>query len=69
MKELQEINWQEKETISYVDFLADFRGKIHDIRSDPRFVNCLDPSSYRASQHLARELLEKSNSRPLSNCW
>jgi hypothetical protein len=58
MTELQEINWQEKETFSYVDFLADFRGKFHDIRSDPRFVNCLDPSSYRASQHLARELLE-----------
>ena len=57
MKELQEINWQEKETFSYADFLADFRGKFHDIRSDPRFVNCLDPSSYRTSQHLARELL------------
>ena len=58
MKELQEINWQEKETFSYAEFLADFRGKFHDIRSDPRFVNCLDPSSYRASQHLASELLQ-----------
>jgi len=58
MKELQEISWQEKETFSYADFLADFRGKFHDIRSDPRFVNCLDPTSYRASQHLARELLQ-----------
>jgi RES domain len=57
-KELQEINWQEKETFSYVDFLADFRGQFHDIRSDPRFANCLDPNSYKASQRLAGELLE-----------
>jgi hypothetical protein len=57
-KELQEINWQEKETFAYVDFLADFRGAFHDIRNDSRFKNCLDPNSYRASQNLARELLE-----------
>jgi len=25
LKELQEINWQETETFSYADFLADFR--------------------------------------------
>jgi hypothetical protein len=58
MKELQEIKWQEKETFTYVDSLADFRGKFHDIRDDPSFGNCLDPSSYGTSQHLARELLE-----------
>ena len=57
-KELKEINWQEKETFTYVDFLADFRGKFHDIRSDPYFKNCLNPNSYDASQHLAKELLE-----------
>jgi hypothetical protein len=57
-KELQEINWQEKESFTYVDFLADFRGKFHNIREDPAFQNCLDPASYIASQHLARELLE-----------
>jgi len=34
-KELQEINWQEKEIFTYVDFLTDFRGKFHDIRDDP----------------------------------
>jgi hypothetical protein len=57
-KELQEVNWQEKETFSYVDFLADFRGKFHDIRGDACFGDCLDANSYKASQRLARELLE-----------
>ena len=57
-KELQEINWQETETFTYVDFLADFRGQFHDIRNDPRFRNCLDPNSYGTPQHLARRLLE-----------
>ncbi len=60
-KELQEINWQEKETFTYVDFLADFRGTFHDIRNDTRFRNCLDPNSYNASQLLARELLERGS--------
>jgi hypothetical protein len=58
MKELQEINWQEEEIFIYVDFLADFRGMFHDIRDDHAFENCLSPSSYGASQKLARELLE-----------
>ncbi len=57
-KELQEISWQEKETFTYVDFLADFRGTFHDIRNDTRFGNCLDANSYSTSQHSARELLE-----------
>jgi len=57
-KELQEIRWQEKETFTYVDFLADFRGTFHDIRNDARFRNCLDANSYRASRRLAGELLE-----------
>lgn len=56
-KELQEIHWQEKETFTYVDFLADFRGKFHDVRDDPSFKKCLDPESYGASQQLARDLL------------
>jgi hypothetical protein len=41
-KELQEINWEENETFTYVDFLADFRGMFHDIRNDTHFGNCLD---------------------------
>jgi RES domain-containing protein len=57
-RELQEIKWRESETFTYVDFLADFRGAFHDLRNDKRFVNCLDPNSYSASQHLAGRLLE-----------
>ncbi len=60
-KELQEINWQAKETFSYVDFLADFRGTWHDIRGDARFGDCLDADSYKASQRLAGELLERGS--------
>lgn len=55
--ELQEIHWQEKETFTYVDFLADFRGQFHDLRNNPSFKNCLDPNSYSASQQLAGQLL------------
>jgi hypothetical protein len=57
-RELEEIHWQDKETFTYVDFLADFRGGFHDIRNDPSFKNCLNPDSYAASQRLARELLD-----------
>jgi RES domain len=60
--ELREINWQEKETFLYADLLADFRGEFHDIRRDRRFSACLDPVSYRASQKLARELLDHGSS-------
>lgn len=60
-EELREINWQEKETFLYADFLADFRGKFHDIRGDSRFANCLNPDSYAASQKLAGELLDKGS--------
>jgi RES domain-containing protein len=60
-KELQEINWQESETFTYVDFLADFRGQFHDIRNDPRFRNCLDPDSYSKSRQLATGLLEQGS--------
>ncbi len=60
-QELKEIHWKEKETFSYVDFLADFRGEFHDIRNDASFLNCLDPASYKASQHLAAVLLEAAS--------
>ena len=60
-KELQEINWQETEAFTYVDFLTDFRGQFHDIRNDRRFRNCLDPDSYSTSQHLATRLLEQGS--------
>src|SRR6266403_4106840 len=45
-EELQEIKWEQEEVFTYVDFLADFRGKFHDIRDDRSFENCLDPASY-----------------------
>ena len=60
-EELREINWQEKETFLYADFLADFRAEFHDIRDNPRFAKCLDPNSYATSQELARELLDKGS--------
>ena len=60
-EELREINWQEKETFFYIDFLADFRGEFHDIRGDSRFAECLVPNSYTVSQKLARELLDKGS--------
>jgi RES domain len=60
-RELQEVKWQEQETFSYVDFLADFRGAFHDLRGDKRFADCLDPDSYKASQRLASSLLEKGS--------
>ena len=66
-KELQEIHWREKETFTYVDFLADFRGKFHDIRNDPSFKKCLDPESYGASQQLARDLLASGSAGVVYN--
>jgi RES domain-containing protein len=60
-EELREINWQEKETFLYADFLADFRGEFHDILKDSSFAKCLDPNSYAASQKLAEELLDKGS--------
>ena len=57
-EELREINWQEKETFLYADFLSDLRGEFHDVRGDSGFAKCLDPNSYTASQRLAHELLD-----------
>lgn len=57
-KELQEVHWQEPESFSYVDFVADFGGEFHDLRGDKRFADCLVPNSYQSSQRLASELLE-----------
>jgi RES domain len=57
-EELREIPaWSHPETRAYRDYLADFRGEFHDIRNDPRFRSCLNPNSYRESQHLAHDLL------------
>ena len=56
-QELIEINWQESETFTVHDYLADFRTDFHDIRGDARYLDCLEPTSYDNSQKLAKELL------------
>ena len=68
---LREINWREEESVSYRDYLADFRAEFHDlrdggaaqsdVRGDPAFADCLDPDSYRASQGLAADLLRRGS--------
>ena len=54
--ELAEIGgWQE--TATYDDYLADFGGEFHDVRSGG-FTDCLAAESYLASQDLAEALLD-----------
>jgi RES domain-containing protein len=47
--------------VTYDEYLADFAGDFHDIRNRPAFVAALDPDSYKASQRLAEELLDKGS--------
>jgi hypothetical protein len=47
-----------EDQVSYVDYLADFRGHFHELRNDARFSACLSPGSYLASQGLADQLLK-----------
>ena len=63
---LRETDWREEETVSYRDYLADFRAEFHDLRNDDlrdglAFADCLDPVSYRASQRLAADLLHRGS--------
>ncbi|MGC2183398.1 MAG: RES family NAD+ phosphorylase [Terriglobales bacterium] len=58
---LREVNWEESETATYGEYLADFRAEFHDIRKNPEYSACLDPASYVASQRLARELLDQGS--------
>ena len=58
---LRETDWKEKETVSYRDYLADFRAEFHDLRNTHGFEDCLDPASYRASQRLAADVLNKGS--------
>jgi hypothetical protein len=55
--ELKEAGWRAEEVSPYIDYLADFRHEFHDIREDADFVDCLDPSSYAASQTLGLTIL------------
>lgn len=49
------------DSVTYETLLADFTSAFHDIRKDPRFARCLEPSSYVASQRLAGRLMEKGS--------
>jgi RES domain-containing protein len=55
--ELQEIGWMEEELSPYIDYRADFRHEFHDLRAARDFADCLDPTSYAASQSLGLQLL------------
>jgi hypothetical protein len=44
--------------VTYDDYVADFSAEFHDLRGAAAFAECLDPTSYVASQKLAEELLE-----------
>jgi hypothetical protein len=54
---LREIKWEEEETVTYRDYLADFRGDFHDLRHDAAGKKYLHPDSYKQSQRLGRQLL------------
>jgi len=58
---LREVNWEESETATYREYLADFRGGFHDVRKSSAHASCLDPVSHVASQQLARELLNQGS--------
>src|SRR5690606_33508284 len=45
------------ESVTYDDYLADFRAAFHDLRGARGFRGCLAPASYVASQQLALRLL------------
>jgi hypothetical protein len=53
-----EIGWEEEDTVTYDDYLANFDATFHEIRGDAAFTACLDPDSYFVSQALAMELLQ-----------
>lgn len=60
--EFAEIDWQEREEMQYDEYLADFTGTFHDLRSaDESFAPCLDPGSYVPSQLLTVELLAQGS--------
>jgi len=61
-EELREVEWDEPETFTFDDYLADFRGTFHDLRgSHAGYRPFLDPNSYVASQKLAQQLLAEGS--------
>jgi RES domain len=55
--ELAEVDRFEDD-VTFDDYLADFSGQFHDLRSAGDWINCLDPDSYVPSQALAERLLD-----------
>ena len=53
---LAEVNWF-YDNISYDAYHADLASEFHDLRGQPRCVDCLSPDSYVAAQALAEQLL------------
>jgi RES domain-containing protein len=60
-RSLREVNWQESETTTYREYLADFRAGFHDIRRSSEYADCCDPESYFVSQQMARDLLNRGS--------
>lgn len=56
--ELAEIAWAEEEVFRFVEFLADLRAEVHDLRGTKEFAKCLSPVTYKDSQELAEALLK-----------
>ena len=50
-----------KDELTYEEYLADFTGDFHNLLNSPEFAAVLSPASYKASQRLAQELLEKGS--------
>jgi len=50
-----------EDSVTYDDYQADFSADFHDLRGDETFAPCLAPESYRASQDLARRLLDRGS--------
>ncbi len=57
---LRETDWDEEDRADYLDYLADFHAEFHDLRKPAEHSDCLSPTSYKASQALAAELLALS---------
>jgi RES domain len=57
----EETNWDRESVSTYVDFLADFRSEVHDLRAPAGFEQYLDPDDYSASQTLAATLLQQKS--------
>jgi RES domain-containing protein len=54
--------------VTYDDYLADFHGEYHDLRSAPGFAAALDAASYAVSQQLAERLLNAESAGIVYPC-